>query len=48
MKTKMSQTEILRLAILRFGYYQQVVAREFGIHIRQYQHFEYRERSLAT
>ena len=48
MKAKPSQTEILRLARLRLGYSQQDVARELGVHIRQYQRFEYGERSLAT
>ena len=48
MKTKPSQTEILRSARLRLGYSQQDVARELGVHIRQYQRFEYGERNLAT
>lgn len=48
MRTKMSQSEILRLARLRLGYSQQEAAREFGVHIREYQRFEYGERSLAT
>ena len=48
MRTKMSQSETLRLARLRLGYSQQDVARELGVHIRQYQRFEYGERSLAT
>lgn len=48
MNTKMSQTEILRSARLRLGYSQQDVARELGVHIRQYQRFEYGERSLTT
>lgn len=48
MKAKPSQTKILRLARLRLGYSQQDVARELGVHIRQYQRFEYGERSLAT
>ena len=48
MRTKLSQTEILRSARLRLSYSQQDVARELGVHIRQYQRFEYGECSLAT
>ena len=48
MKMLSSQSEILRSARERLGYSQQYIARELGFHIRQYQRFEYGERSLES
>ena len=47
-KDRMSEAEMLREARLRMGYSQQTVAAMIGVHIKQYQRFEYGERSIRN
>ena len=45
---KCRESQILKMRRIELGLTQQAVAVELGMHIRQYQRFEYGEQSLAT